>query len=277
MSLLNPPAGQQQQQQNPPADWRSALPEDIRADPSFKDIADVGSLGKSFINAQKLIGVDKIAKPSDKWTPEQWKDFYKQIGAPDKPEAYELPKDLKLAEGLELNNDQLNAWRKEFMESGLTKGQADRILKRYFENANAEFTGFANQRTQAQQQAETVLKQEFGDQYDANLDIARGALKKFGSEDLVKKLVSTGLGNDPAMVKVLLALGKATMDDQAIGGGNDMLIKGSTAAQSEINRLKTDKEFQNALQSREVPGHKEAVARWLDLHQKASTGNQSGG
>lgn len=266
--LTTPPVGTPPA--NTPADWRTTLPEEIRADPSLKDLADVPALAKSFINAQKLIGTDKIPKPRDDWTEDQWRQFYQGIGAPDKPEGYELPKDLKLPDGLAVVPEELDAWRKEFMAAGLTKKQANRILANYFARAGTEFTKAATDRTAATTQAELALKQEFGDQYDANLDIARAALKKFGSESLANQMVSTGLGSHPDMVRLLLKIGKMTMEDSAHGAGENLIVGNATQAQSEINNLKTDAKFQGMLQNRMDPGHKAAVQRWLSLHQAAA-------
>ena len=45
-------------------DWKQSIPEDIRADKSLESIKDVGSLAKSYIHAQKLVGSDKIPIPN---------------------------------------------------------------------------------------------------------------------------------------------------------------------------------------------------------------------
>ena len=42
------------------ANWRTELPDDIREHSSLSSIQDVGNLAKSYINAQSMIGRDKI-------------------------------------------------------------------------------------------------------------------------------------------------------------------------------------------------------------------------
>ena len=39
-----------------PVDFRSSLPEDLREEASLADIKDVGSLAKSYVNAQRMLG-----------------------------------------------------------------------------------------------------------------------------------------------------------------------------------------------------------------------------
>ena len=45
-------------------DWKTSLTEDIRADKSLAPIKDINSLAKSYIHAQKLVGVEKIPLPN---------------------------------------------------------------------------------------------------------------------------------------------------------------------------------------------------------------------
>ena len=67
-----------------PADWRSGLPDDVRNDPSLSDIKDVGSMAKSYINGQKLIGKNRIALPAEGATDEEMSMFHSQLGRPEK-------------------------------------------------------------------------------------------------------------------------------------------------------------------------------------------------
>ena len=45
------------------ADWKSGIPEDLRNHPSIANMQDVGSLAKSMVHAQSMVGADKIAVP----------------------------------------------------------------------------------------------------------------------------------------------------------------------------------------------------------------------
>ena len=84
-----------------PADWRSGLPEDIRNDPSLADIKDVGSMAKSYINGQKLIGKNRIALPGEGATDEEISAFHSQLGRPEKAEGYQFGERPTLPEGME--------------------------------------------------------------------------------------------------------------------------------------------------------------------------------
>lgn len=262
-----------------PPSWMSALPEDIRSDPTWANIKAkdaneaLGIVGKMHVNAQKLLGQPKLPKPQDNWTPEQWKDFNKQLGVPDSPEGYKIP-EFKFADGLKLDETKMGEWRKQFQELGILPKQADALLKRYFEDINTSHV-----KSVAEQEAEKtknlgLLKSEFGDQYDAKIDIARTALRKFGDEALLDHIEKAGLANNPAFAKFLIKVGEQTLEDNAGGGGPGNMGHGPGAALQEIASLKIDKEFQTALNNAKDPGHKAAVDKWMSLHQRAYPAKQ---
>ncbi len=57
-----------------------------------------------------------------------------------------------------------------------------------------------------------------GDKLEANLGIAKKALDTFGSPELNKLLVSTGLGNHPEMIRLMFKAGKALSEDSFVAG-----------------------------------------------------------
>lgn len=256
-------------------DWRTSLPEDIRGEALFasvkaKDATEaLGIIAKQHVHAQKLIGVDKIAKPNAKWGEKEWGEFNRSLGVPETHDKYELP-DVKLAEGLKLDDTKVGKFKQVFHKLGLRPDQVKGVMQAYLEDLNGDFTGRLEGNKLAMSQATTALKGEFGDKYDSKLDIAKSVLRKFGSDTLLAKLESSGLANDPEVVKLFVKLGEGMLEDKAGGGGDDLLIKSSTAATQEINKLKGDAEFQKALTGQYAPGHKEAVAKWLQLHEEAA-------
>ena len=83
------------------ADWKASLAEEIRADKSLAPIKDINSLAKSYIHAQKLVGVEKIPLPNKHATEEDWNVVYDKLGRPKSPEEYKynISKDANIDEG----------------------------------------------------------------------------------------------------------------------------------------------------------------------------------
>lgn len=275
-SILNPGQQQQQQQQQQQLpSWLQAIPENLRTDPSLANVKAkddkeaIAALAQMHINAQKLLGKPKLEKPSDSWTPEQWKAFHKELGVPETPDKYTLP-DIKLAEGLALDDAKMTKWKGKFHELGLTPKQVQGVMAEYMAEMNGEFTSQQQNSELERTKNLGLLKQEFGDQFDAKVDIARSALRKFGSEPLVELLDKTGLANNPELVKFFVQIGEATMEDSAFGsGGGAGAGGGPGSALQEIGKLKGDTEFMKVLSNRTATGHKEAVEKWAALHKAA--------
>ena len=68
------------------------IPEELREHPSLSPIKDVGNLARSYVNAQRLIGSDKVPLPKNP-TEEDLDNIYSKLGRPETPEGYELPVD----------------------------------------------------------------------------------------------------------------------------------------------------------------------------------------
>ena len=68
------------------------IPEELRQDPSLTPIKDVENLARSYVNAQKLIGADKIPMPVNP-TDEDLDRIYGRLGRPESPEGYQIQAD----------------------------------------------------------------------------------------------------------------------------------------------------------------------------------------
>ena len=66
-NLEQPGAIQEQPQET---NWMSSLPSDLQTNDSLTKFSSVESLAKSYINAQGIIGADKIVKPTNNFTEE---------------------------------------------------------------------------------------------------------------------------------------------------------------------------------------------------------------
>ena len=147
----------------------------------------------------------------------------------DVPESYEF----KAPDGMELDTELVSEFDPIAKELGLSQEGAQKLVDMY--------AGKILPRMQAQQaelMAETVAQwadtakadKEFGgDEFDANMGIAKHALEKFGSEDLVSYLNESGLGNHPEMIRAFYRIGKAISDDSVSvdtnGGGQPRSVE----------------------------------------------------
>ena len=75
---------------SPTTNWmdQAGLSEDMKGHPTIQKFQDVASLAQSYLEAQKLIGADKIVKPGKDATPEQMAEFYNALGRPENVDGY---------------------------------------------------------------------------------------------------------------------------------------------------------------------------------------------
>ena len=163
-----------------------------------------------------------LTLPGKDATPEQWAEFYKQIGAPDKPEAYELP----VPEGDSGEFAKTAAtW---FKEAGLLPQQAQALASKWneFTAAQAAATEAAEQQRIAQldqqnKQQEAALKTEWGQQHEANMELARRAVRQFIPGDKAADVISAledKLGYAET-IKLMHSIGRGLGEHDAPGLG----------------------------------------------------------
>jgi len=233
-------------------EWKSGLSEELKTAPALKDIKDVASLAKAFVDTKGLVG-SSIRPPGPDATQEQRVDFinklrekvpellfmpdgddeaakvaretaWTKLGRPKEAKDYALPADVALAE------QHLEALRKEAVEEGLTRGQFQaRAKKVSLALLEAE---------QAQKASLSALKKDLGQAFDERTASVAAVAAKLGfSQELVAALKSGTV--DPATFKAFSAIAKGfgetrQIADQGPGGGGRLTPTEALAQRAEI-------------------------------------------
>ena len=108
--------------------WRDQLPDDLRDHQSLQNISDVGTLGKTMIHAQSMVGAEKIPIPGKWATDEDWDQVYGKLGRPDDATGYQL--DFGEAE---INEEFVNGFSDVAHKAGLSDRQAKALAGWYME------------------------------------------------------------------------------------------------------------------------------------------------
>lgn len=258
----------------------AALPPDLQKEPSLATFKDPGTLAKSYVEAQKLIGAKRLALPGEKATDAEWDSFYNQIGRPETHDKYEdvVLKDEKGNVLLKPDETSSAELKKFFHKMGLTGKQA-RMMQEYSLNYLHKNQSNASAEAQAASEAQLkALKEEWGDKFPMQVDVARSVIKKFAGDqapEVTKFLDDSGLGNNAQLVKLFAKIGESILEDRGNRGtGNTLPVNDQTKAAQEIAMLTTDPEFQKILGNASAPGHREAATRWANLFAAAYPGKQ---
>jgi hypothetical protein len=242
---------------------------ELKQDPSLQQIQSVEDLAKGYVHAQKLVGKDKIPLPKDENDTDAWNDVLKKLGRPNDPSEYQLP-ELSEDSAVQLPEGMDNWFKNKAHELGLTNKQARELWSGYISDvAENQVQQQTQQAQQQKEQAEAELKKEFGNAFDEKLQDARTALKQYDTDGSVTKaLEQSGLGNNPAVVKMLSQIGEAFREDK-VGGSSKSFSRTPQQAQQEIQDLRMDKNFMQQWMDPKEPGHNSAVAKMSALYQEA--------
>jgi hypothetical protein len=247
-------------------DWKAGLPADIRAEASLADIKDIASLAKSYVHAQKMVGVEKLPMPKDNWTPEQHNEFWAKLGRPETPDGYKVPE----VPDMPVNKEAVAPYLKAMHEAGLTGKQAEKVLGFYMNEQAGAVKKAQESFEQSRQAGEQALRQEWGNDFNLNVAKAQSIVRQFGNEDLLQKIEASGLGNDPAFIKMMAKAATPFVEDNGRADGSSIQLPGAAKSQAEINNLRMDKDFMKTLTDRNQPGHKQALEKWNNLFRLAN-------
>ena len=198
-------------------DWRNDIPEEIRGHKSLETIADVGALAKSYVNAQSMIGADKVAIPGKHATDDDWNEVYTRLGRPENPEGYQLENNLD--EGIPADEQMLDWYRQTAHEIGLTPTQAQKLLDKYNGELGSRFDGDTGQADQLIAETETELRREYGQAFDDRMNNANAIMLEFGNVDNTDGEMMSAvseieladgrlLGDHPEMIKMMVNIGE---------------------------------------------------------------------
>lgn len=130
---------------------------------------------------------------------------------PESADKYEF----NVPEGKQVNQDFVNGAKAWFLEAGLSQAQAAKLAEQYIAFEDAQQAAFAKET----EKHLSAVKIEWGDNYDANVAVAQQAVKEFCTPEDAKYLDESGLGNNPALIRMFYRIGQAMSEDALKGGG----------------------------------------------------------
>lgn len=218
----------------------------------------------SYRNLEKFAGGSKnlVELPGVDADEGKLGEFYNRLGRPADPNGYEI----KAPEG---GDPEMTEWFKSTAHKlGLTSKQATELFGQYNQWATEKMTGVQQaSQQQAAQAAErdiNSLKQEWGQGYDAQIDMGRRAVAALGMDQAKLSEYEAKLGTGE-MLKMFATLGSKLGEPSFADGGRSGGASGfgltPAQAQQQIADLRTDKGFMDQYMS----GNKEAVAKMQRL------------
>ena len=166
-----------------PASWKSSISEEFRNDPNIEKFTEIDALAKSYINATRMIGQDKVAVPNKNSTEDQWNEVYSKLGRPETADKYALNIE---SEAVAMDEGAIKSFAEQSHKLGLNNTQAQGILEFYKNNMESSAQRATVDTETAQAQAETELRAEWGKDFDSNVSKASALAKANMNPEIIK-------------------------------------------------------------------------------------------
>jgi hypothetical protein len=139
--------------------WKDSISEEFRKDPNIEKFTEIDALAKSYINATRMIGQDKLVIPNNNSTEDQWNEVYSKLGRPESADKYNL--NVK-SDIVALDKNSIKSFAEQSHKLGLNNKQAEGILQFYKNNMEGSAQQSKIDTETAQVQSEQMLRQEWG-------------------------------------------------------------------------------------------------------------------
>jgi len=207
------PKVEEQQTENT-VDFKSLIPDEYKEDKALANFQDMNQFVKSYLHANKMVGLDKIPKPNKYATDEDWKEVYKKLGAPEKADQYKY----KFDEGQEVDTEALKNFSSQAHKLGLLPTQAQGMVNYYNEMVGKQLADAESISTSQREKAMTELKTEWGQAYDQKLQKANTVVSSVFPKGIMSINLEDGtkLGDHSEVIKAFAALGEKMGEDDII-------------------------------------------------------------
>ena len=219
--------------------WKETISEEFRNDPNIAKFTEIDALAKSYINATRMIGTDKVAVPNQNSTEDHWNEVYDKLGRPESAEKYKLE---AKSEVVPIEETAVKQFAENAHKLGLNNKQAQGILEFYKNSMEQTAKQTQIDAETAQAQAQQVLRQECGKSYDANIQKAASLAKANMKAEVLDLPMKDGsrLGDNPDIIKGFAKIADMLSEDKIISTESENVNQGRDY-DAEISQIINDK------------------------------------
>ena len=243
--------------------WKESISEQYRNDPNIEKFTEIDALAKSYINATKMIGQDKLVIPNNNSTEEHWDEVYTKLGRPESADKYTL--DAK-SEVVNFDDNAIKSFAEQSHKLGLNNKQAQGILEFYKNNMEGNAQQEKIDSETAHAQAQQQLRQEWGRDYDSKVNQARALFKANINPNLLETQLKDGtlLGDNTEIIKGFAKIASMMQEDKIVATESEN-VNTTKDLESEISAIMNDKSHPYHVKGH--PDHDKSVQQMLTLRE----------
>lgn len=243
--------------------WKETISEEFRNDPNISKFTEIDALAKSYINATRMIGTDKVAVPNQNSTEDQWNEVYDKLGRPESADKYKLE---AKSDVVPIEETAVKQFAENAHALGLNNKQAQGILEFYKNSMEQTAKQSQIDAETAQAEAQQQLRQEWGKSYDANIQKAASLAKANMDAKVLDMQMKDGsrLGDNPEVIKGFAKIADMLSEDKIISTESENVNQGRDL-ESEISQIVNDRN--NPYWNKGHPDHTKMVQQVLTLRE----------
>ena len=243
--------------------WKEAISEEFRSDPNIEKFTEIDALAKSYINATKMIGQDKVAVPNKNSTEDQWNEVYDKLGRPESADKYSL--NVK-SDTVPIDEGSIKQFADNAHKLGLNQKQAEGILDFYKTNMEGMAQQSQVDTETAQAQSAQELRQEWGREFDTNVKKAGALAKANMNPEILDMELKNGMrvGDHPEIIKGFAKIAGMMSEDNIVTTESEQ-VNSNKDIESEISTItnNTDGPYWN----KRHPDHDKTVQQVYTLRE----------
>ena len=246
--------------------WKDSISEEYRKDPNIEKFTEADALAKSYINAVKMIGQDKLAIPTNNSTEEAWNEVYDKLGRPESAEKYSLDAKSKV---VSLDDNAVKQFAETSHKLGLNNKQAQGLLEFYKQNMEGTAQQAKIDTETAQAQAEQELRSEWGREFDTKVKQAGSLAKANMKPEVLDMTLSNGtrLGDHPEIIRGFAKIAGMMAEDKIVSTESES-VQSNQSIQDEIDTIINDRA--SPYWNKSHPNHDKQVQQVYTLREMLS-------
>jgi len=201
-------------QASPEPSWRDGLSQENRDHGSIKNFKTVDDLAQSHIHAQKMLG-SSVQIPGELATRDDWSKFYSRTGRPEQADGYDFAA-VKAPKGFTIADELVSGFGVAAHTSGLSQQQAAHLMSWYVEASQGQIVAAQEQSAAAKKASSQTLREDWGNDYDRNVQAVNTAMNRFFPEHLQQQIMEVALTNAD-FAKALSDIGSRMGEDTTAG------------------------------------------------------------
>jgi hypothetical protein len=248
------------QQEQQATTWIDGLPEDVRGEKTlekFKGEDGLAKLTQSYIGLEKKLGT-AVWIPQEGAKPEEVSDFRKKLGIPESPDKYEIK--YKEHEVLKYDENTDKIYKTLAHEIGLTPKQAQRLA----DFDSDRIIGAFDEMQKGYEKSVTEVKEEWGNDYQVNLDRANNVIRKFADEKDMEAIKR--FENDPTLCRIFNKIGLSMSEHKFVPNNGADVAGTKEALQARADELVAIYTNPKLEESKRKAAQAEAIKIFEQLH-----------